>query len=78
MAAQIFAEAGVLYAGLNVSNFASYGSEKKGSPVKGFIRFASADHVIRDATPVERPHVLGVFHEALLRSGAGVLGGLYR
>lgn len=77
VAAQIFAEAGVHYAGLNASNFASYGSEKKGSPVKGFIRFAPGDEDIRDATPVERPHVLGVFHEALLRSGAGVLGGLY-
>lgn len=77
VAAQIFAEAGVHYAGLNASNFASYGSEKKGSPVKGFIRFAPGDEHIRDATPVERPHVLGVFHEALLRSGAGVLGGLF-
>lgn len=77
VAAQIFAEAGVLYADLNASNFASYGSEKKGSPVKGFIRFAPGDAEIRDATPVERPHVLGIFHEALLRAGAGVLGGLY-
>lgn len=77
VAAQIFAEAGVLYAGLNASNFASYGSEKKGSPVKGFVRFAPGDHDIRDATPIERPHVLAVFHEALLHSGGGVLGGLY-
>lgn len=78
VAAQIFAEAGVLYAGLNGSNFASYGSEKKGTPVKAFIRFTDGDRDIRDTSPVERPHVLGVFHEALLRSGGGVLGGLYR
>ncbi len=77
VAAQIFAEAGVLYADLNGSNFASYGSEKKGSPVKGFVRFAPSDVEIRDATPVERPHVLAIFHEALIRSGPGVLGGLY-
>lgn len=77
VAGQIFAEAGVLHAGLNGSNFASYGSEKKGSPVKGFVRFAQGDQQIRDATPVERPHVLAVFHEALLHSGANVLGGLY-
>jgi len=77
VAAQIFAEAGVLYAGLNGSNFASYGSEKKGTPVKAFIRFTDGDREIRDTSPVERPHVLGVFHEALLRSGGSVLGGLY-
>lgn len=77
VAGQIFAEAGVLHAGLNGSNFASYGSEKKGSPVKGFIRFAAGDEEIRDATPIERPHVVAVFHEALLHSGGGVLGGVY-
>lgn len=77
VASQIFAEAGVLHAGLNGSNFASYGSEKKGSPVTGFIRFAPGGHEIRDATPIERPHVVAVFHEALLHSGGRVLGGLY-
>src|SRR5690606_33145701 len=66
VAGKIIAEAGVLYAGFNGSNFASYGSEKKGSPVKSFIRFSDPSRPIRNATPVERPHVLGVFHEALL------------
>src|SRR5690625_1524976 len=77
VASQIFAEAGVLHAGLNGSNFASYGSEKKGSPVTGFIRFAPGGHEIRDATPIERPHVVAVFHEALLHSGGRVLRGMY-
>jgi len=77
VAGKILAEAGVLYAGLNGSNFASYGSEKKGSPVKSFIRFSDPSRIIRDATPVERPHVLGVFHEALLSSGPNVTGGIY-
>ncbi|MBO8140855.1 MAG: 2-oxoacid:acceptor oxidoreductase family protein [Firmicutes bacterium] len=77
VAGKILAEAGVLHVGLNASHFASYGSEKKGTPVKSFIRFAGGDRVIRNATPVERPHVLGVFHEALIRSNPGVLGGLY-
>lgn len=77
VAGKILAEAGVLYAEFNGSNFASYGSEKKGSPIKSFIRFSDPSRPIRDATPVERPHVLGVFHEALLSSGQGILGGLY-
>lgn len=77
VAGQIFAEAGVLHVGLNGSNFASYGSEKKGSPVKGFVRFAAGNDEIRDATPVERPHVLAVFHEALFYSQNDVLRGIY-
>lgn len=77
VAGKIIAEAGVLYAGFNGSNFASYGSEKKGSPVKSFIRFSDPSRPIRNATPVERPHVLGVFHEALLAAGQSVIGGLY-
>lgn len=77
VAGKILAEAGVLYAGFNGSNFASYGSEKKGSPVKSFIRFSDPSRPIRNATPVERPHVLGVFHEALLGAGQSVIGGLY-
>ncbi|MFS8536022.1 MAG: 2-oxoacid:acceptor oxidoreductase family protein [Limnochordales bacterium] len=77
VAGKILAEAGVLYSGLNGSNFASYGSEKKGTPVKSFIRFAAAEKQIRNATPVERPHVLGIFHEALVFSDKSVLSGLY-
>lgn len=77
VAGKILAEAGVLYAGFNGSNFASYGSEKKGSPVKSFIRFSDPSRPIRNATPVERPHVLAVFHEAMLASGQSVIGGLY-
>lgn len=78
VAGKILAEAGVLQAGLNATNFASYGSEKKGSPVKSFVRFSDGDREIRDATPVIKPHVLAVFHEALLRSGDGVLQGVDR
>lgn len=77
VAGKILAEAGVLYAGFNGSNFASYGSEKKGSAVKSFVRFSDPTRPIRNATPVERPHVLGVFHEALLAAGQSVIGGLY-
>ena len=54
--------------GLNGLSFSSYGSEKKGSPVKAHIRFVNIDTKIRDTTPVERPHVVGVFHEALYKT----------
>ncbi|MGN1402205.1 MAG: 2-oxoacid:acceptor oxidoreductase family protein [Bacillus sp. (in: firmicutes)] len=67
LAGKMLAEAGVLGIGLNGSNFSSYGSEKKGSPVKSFIRFSEADHEIRDHSPIEEPHVIGIFHEALYK-----------
>ncbi|MGN1385973.1 MAG: 2-oxoacid:acceptor oxidoreductase family protein [Bacillus sp. (in: firmicutes)] len=67
LAGKMLAEAGVLGLGLNGSNFSSYGSEKKGSPVKGFIRFCDPDVEIRDHSPIEEPHVIGVFHEALYK-----------
>lgn len=68
LAGKMLAEAGVLGLGLNGSNFSSYGSEKKGSPVKSFIRFCDPDVEIRDHSPIEQPHVIGVFHEALYKT----------
>ncbi|UCZ51557.1 2-oxoacid:acceptor oxidoreductase family protein [Bacillus shivajii] len=67
LAGKMLAEAGVLGLGLNGSNFSSYGSEKKGSPVKSFVRFCDPDVEIRDHSPIEQPHVIGVFHEALYK-----------
>jgi pyruvate ferredoxin oxidoreductase gamma subunit len=67
LAGKMLAEAGVLGLDLNGSNFSSYGSEKKGSPVKSFIRFCDRDTEIRDHSPIEQPHIIGVFHEALYK-----------
>ena len=66
LAGQILAEAGVLGCGLNGSHFSSYGSEKKGSPVRSFVRFCAADREIRRSDPIERPQVVAVFHAALV------------
>lgn len=65
---KMLAEAGVLGLGLNGSNFSSYGSEKKGSPVKAFVRFCESDVEIRDHSPIEQLHVVGIFHEALYKT----------
>lgn len=77
LAGKMLAESGVLGHGLNGSNFSSYGSEKKGSPVKSFIRFCDADVEIRDHSPIEQPHVVGVFHEALYKT-VNVVSGLHQ
>ena len=68
LAGQILAEAGVLRQGLNGAHFSSYGSEKKGTPVKSFVRFCPADREVRTSSPIESPQVVAVFHEALARS----------
>ncbi|MGM9987371.1 MAG: 2-oxoacid:acceptor oxidoreductase family protein [Bacillaceae bacterium] len=75
LAGKMLAEAGVLGHDLNGANFSSYGSEKKGSPVKAFVRFCDPDVEIRDHSPIEEPHVVGVFHEALYKT-VDVVSGL--
>lgn len=68
LAGKMLAEAGVIGANLGGVSFSSYGSEKKGSPVKAHIRFCDLDTPIRDTSPVEHPHVVGIFHEALAKT----------
>jgi pyruvate ferredoxin oxidoreductase gamma subunit len=75
LAGKMLGEAIVLRQGLNASHFSSYGSEKKGTPVKSFVRIAPADRQIRTSSPVETPDVVAVFHEALIGS-LDVLAGL--
>lgn len=65
LSGKILGELGAIYLGLNSSNFASYGSEKRGTPVKSFIRWSNPDQEIRINSPVETPHLLGLFHERL-------------
>jgi len=47
LAGQLLAEAAVLGQGLNGAHFSSYGSEKKGSPVKSYVRFCSPEKEVR-------------------------------
>ena len=74
-AGQIVATAAVLRMGLNGAHFSSYGSEKKGSLVRSFIRLAPAGRPIRTSAPIESPDVVVVFHSGLLAHPA-TLGGI--
>jgi pyruvate ferredoxin oxidoreductase gamma subunit len=73
-AGQIIASAAVLRMGLNGSHFSSYGSEKKGSVVRSFIRLAPADREIRTSAPIETPDVIVVFNGGLLAHPATLAG----
>ncbi|QSO53932.1 2-oxoacid:acceptor oxidoreductase family protein [Alicyclobacillus curvatus] len=74
LAGKILSESGVIRQGLNGWYAASYGSEKKGSPVKAFVRFAPHEIEIRGTYPVDEPDVVAVFHEALLHSRSTTAG----
>lgn len=63
---KMLGELGVLNLSLNASSFSGYGSEKRGSPVKAYIRFCDAKQPIRINSPVVTPHILCIFHEGLL------------
>lgn len=64
---KMLGELGVKYLDVNSSSFSSYGSEKTGTPVKGFIRYCQKEKEIRVHYPVVEPDLLVVFHQALLK-----------
>ncbi len=74
-AGHILATATVLGMGLNGAHFSSYGSEKKGSAIKTFVRLGPPERPIRTSAPVEAPDVIVVFHDALL-TNPGTLAGI--
>lgn len=75
LAGKIMGEAGILKMGYNGSNFSSYGSEKKGSPVAAFVRFCDPSQQVRVNAPVTDPHLLIIFLESIAKS-PGMLSGV--
>ena len=64
---KMLGELGVKYLDLNSASFSSYGSEKTGTPVKGYVRYCDKEKEIRIHSPVIHPDLLAVFHQALLK-----------
>lgn len=73
-AGQILARAAVLKMNLNGSHFSSYGSEKKGSVVRSYIRLGAADKPIRTSAPIDSPDAIVVFHGALMQQEITLAG----
>ena len=73
-AGQTLATAAVLRLGMNGAHFSSYGSEKKGSGVKSFIRLTPRETPIRSSAPIDSPDCLVIFHAALLSQPATLAG----
>jgi pyruvate ferredoxin oxidoreductase gamma subunit len=73
-AGQILARAAVLKMNFNGAHFSSYGSEKKGSPVRSYVRLGAADKPIRTSAPIDSPDVIVVFHSALMEQDITLAG----
>jgi len=73
-AGQILARAAVLKMDLNGSHFSSYGSEKKGSVIRSYVRLCPSDKPIRTSAPIDSPDVIVVFHGALLDQDVTMAG----
>lgn len=63
---KMLGELGALSLSLNSLSFSSYGSEKRGSPVKAYIRWCENEKPLRINSPVTHPHLLAIFHEGLI------------
>lgn len=73
-AGQILARAAVLEMDLNGSHFSSYGSEKKGSVVRSYVRLGPPEKPVRTSAPIDTPDVIVVFHSALLEQDVTLAG----
>ncbi len=65
---KLLGELGAVYLGLNSTAFSSYGSEKRGSPVKSYVRWSAPEQEILQNSPIESPHILILFHQALSKT----------
>ena len=65
---KLLGELGAAYLGLNSASFSSYGSEKRGSPVKTYVRWSAPEQEILQNSPIERPNILVLFHQALSKT----------
>jgi pyruvate ferredoxin oxidoreductase gamma subunit len=74
-AGKILAEASVLGMSYTGNHFSSFGSEKRGAPVRSFVRFSPAHRVVRSASAISQPDLLLVFHESLIASHPEILDG---
>ena len=65
---KMMGELALKFLGLNSAGFSSYGSEKTGTPVKAYIRYSMPENDIRVHSPIKNPHLLCIFHQALMQN----------
>lgn len=75
-AGKILAESAALGQGLMAGHFATYGSEKRGSPVRSNVRISLQGQRITTSSPILHPDLLVIFSEPLVHTHPEVLAGL--
>lgn len=75
-AGKILAEAAVLGMGYTGNHFSSFGSEKRGTPVRSFVRFSCEKKPVRSASFIKNPDLLVIFHEQLIETHHEILEGV--
>lgn len=75
-AGKILAEAAVLGMGYTGNHFSSFGSEKRGTPVRSFVRFSTVGKEVRSASSVRHPDLLIIFHDSLLKTQSELFEGV--
>lgn len=67
MAAKLLFKVCVTYLDLDGAYDAKYGSEKKGTPTDVSLRLCQFGIPVRESGPTNRPHILCIFRDALIR-----------
>jgi pyruvate ferredoxin oxidoreductase gamma subunit len=75
-AGKIIAEAAVLGMKYSGNHFSSFGSEKRGTPVRSYVRYSPRQKIIRSASAIEKPDLLVIFHENLISTHPEILDGI--
>lgn len=71
---KLLGELGAAYLGLNASAFSSYGSEKRGSAVRSYVRWSEPNREILLNSPIEHPNMLVLFHAAIAKTQSVTAG----
>lgn len=74
-AGKILAEAAVIGSNFSGNHFSSFGSEKRGTPVRSFVKYNTERHPVRSASFIRQPTVLGILHENLMHTHPEVFEG---
>lgn len=75
-AGKILSEAAVLGMHYTGNHFSSFGSEKRGTPVRSFVRFSPERKPVRSTSFISEPHLLMIFHESSIRTRSEVVSGI--
>lgn len=75
-AGKILAETAVLAHGYTGNHFSSFGSEKRGTPVRSFVRFSTVHQPIRSASYIREPSLLVIFHEFMMATHPEIFDGV--